>query len=84
MQDIWELKGDNFVRPNINSLKGCRSLRNFGPIVWNHMLPNKYKNCKSVEEPNVSIKSWKPENCPCELCNPIVRGVSRTKRAQNI
>lgn len=82
MQDIWELKGDSFVRPNINSVKkGCRSLRNFGPIVWNHMLPNKYKNCKTVEELKVSIKSWKPENCPCELCNPIVRGVGRTKRA---
>ena len=30
-----------FYRPNINSvLKGENSLRNFGPIVWNELLPN--------------------------------------------
>lgn len=81
MQDIWELNGDRFVRPHVNSVKkGCRSLRSFGPIVWNQMLPGKFKLCKSVEEFKLSIKSWKPENCPCELCNPIVRGVGRTKR----
>ena len=51
MKDIWEVKGDGFVRPNVNSVKkGCRSLRNFGPILWNNMLPTKYKNCKTVDE----------------------------------
>ena len=82
MKDIWEVKGDGFVRPNVNSVKkGCRSLRNFGPILWNNMLPTKYKNCKTVDELKFSIKSWKPENCPCELCNPIVQGLGRTKKA---
>ena len=82
MKDIWEVKGDGFVRPNVNSVKkGCRSLRNFGPILWNNMLPTKYKNCKTVDELKFSIKSWKPENCHCELCNPIVQGLGRTKKA---
>jgi hypothetical protein len=70
MKDIWELNGDDFKRPNVNSLrKGCRSLRNFGPIVWNKMLPDKLKQSKSLDELKISIKSWIPENCPCELCN---------------
>ena len=72
----------NFSRPNINSVKkGCRSLRNFGPIVWNELLPDKYKQCKTLEELKISIKEWKPENCPCELCNPIIPGFGRIKQA---
>ena len=37
--------GTSFVRPNVNSAKwGDRSLRSFGPIVWNSMLPDELKN----------------------------------------
>ena len=46
MKDIFtEANGElcfKFRRPNINSVKkGCRSLRSFGPIVWNSMLPER-------------------------------------------
>lgn len=76
-----ELFTDDFRRPNVNSVKkGYRSLRNFGPIVWNDMLPRKLKLCESVDEFKLEIKNWKPENCPCELCNPIIRGVGRIKQ----
>jgi len=76
--------GDDFLRPNINSVKkGARSLRNFGPIVWNNMLPEKYKFCKTLDEFKISIKVWEPENCPCELCNPIVRGFGRIKQTRS-
>ena len=72
--------GGGFRRPNINSVKkGCRSLRSFGPIVWNSMLPEKYKLIKSLDEFKIAIKTWKPANCPCELCNPIIPGVGRIK-----
>ena len=81
MEDIWELNGNNFRRPNVNSVKkGCKSLRNFGPIVWNNMLPDKFKQCKTVDEFKFSIKTWKPENCPCAFCNPIIPVIGRTKR----
>ena len=74
-----ELFTDDFRRPNNNSVKkGCRS--NFGPIVWNNMLPRKLKLCESLDKFKLEIKNWKPENCPCELCNPIIRGVGRIKR----
>ena len=68
--------GDTFDRPNVDSVKkGDRSLRSFGPIVWNTMLPNKLKQCESLSEFQSSIKSWKPDNCPCELCKTYVQGL---------
>ena len=43
--------GDTFARPNVDSVKmGDRSLRSFGPIVWNTMLPEKLKACESLNE----------------------------------
>ena len=68
--------GDTFARPNVDSVKkGERSLRNFGPIVWNTMLPDKLKASESLSQFKNAIKSWKPENCPCELCKVYLPGV---------
>ena len=68
--------GDTFERPNVDSVKkGDRSLRSFGPIVWNEMLPNKFKECKNLSEFKNSIKSWAPDNCHCELCKTYVQGL---------
>ena len=68
--------GDTFARPHVYTVKkGERSLRSYGPIVWNTMLPEKAKQCSSLEEFKFSIKSWIPENCPCELCRTYVQGL---------
>ena len=68
--------GDTFARPNIDSVKkGERSLRNFGPIVWNTMVPDKLKASQSLSQFKNAIKSWKPVNCPCELCKVYLPGV---------
>ena len=89
MKDIFTTdehrnSGYDFRRPNINSLKkGSRSLRSFGPIVWNHLLPKKHKLCESLDEFKSSIKSWEPTDCPCELCNPMVPGIGRIKLTQS-
>ena len=87
MKEIFELTDSNgeigFRRPNVNSVKkGCRSLRSFGPIVWNNMLPENCKACKTLDEFKISIKTWKPDDCPCDLCNPIVPGVGRVKQSR--
>ena len=67
--------GNTFSRPNVISVKkGDRSLRTFGPIVWNTMLPQHLKESKSLDEFKNSIKSWKP-NCYCELCKVYIRNV---------
>jgi hypothetical protein len=84
IQDIFEYKGhgritrmkDTFSRPNINKVyMGENSLRNFGPIVWNNILPQNLKECPSLLEFKNSIKSWIPNNCPCRLCKINVQGV---------
>ena len=68
--------GDVFVRPHVESVKkGDRSLRSFGPIVWNTMLPKRLKECTSLDIFKESIKSWVPNNCPCELCKTYVPGL---------
>ena len=36
--------GDTFARPNVDTVyKGDQSLWSFGPIVWNLMLPSRFK-----------------------------------------
>ena len=84
MQNIFEYKGsgritrmgDKFARPNVNKVyKGENSLRYFGPIVWNTMLPEKLKTCASLAEFKRLIKSWIPNNCPCRLCKLYVKDV---------
>ena len=66
--------GDTFERPHVNSVKkGDRSLRTFGPIVWNTMLPKNLKVCKSLDDFKNSIKSWRPDNCHCELCKTYIQ-----------
>ena len=68
--------GDNFERPHVDSVKkGDRSLRSFGPIVWNTMLPEEVKRCSSLAQFKDSIKSWTPDNCPCELCKVFIQGL---------
>ena len=68
--------GDTFVRPKVDSVyKGEQSLRSFGPIVWNEMLPNKFKACQSLSEFKHNIKTWIPDDCPCKLCKTYIAGL---------
>ena len=84
LEDIFTLNqnskgtrsGDIFARPNVDSVKkGDRSLRSFGPIVWNYMVPEKVKLCKSLDEFKCSIKTWTSGNCVCELCKSYIQGL---------
>ena len=54
---------------------GKESIRYFGPIVWDDMLPAKYKSIKKLKKFKEEIKSWVPKNCPCFLCKEYVGGV---------
>ena len=68
--------GDTFIRPNVSSVyKGEQSLRSFGPIVWNAMLPEELKSCKSLSEFKHRIKTWIPRNCPCKICKTYIPGL---------
>ena len=66
--------GDVFARPHVESVKkGDRSLRSFGPIIWNTMLPEGLKEC--IDKFKDCLRSWVPDNCPCELCKTYVPGL---------
>ena len=76
--------GDTFARPNVNSVyKGDHSIRSFGPIVWNVMLPDRLKTCESLSEFKSNIKSWVPENCPCRLCKTYIPGLGYANIVDN-
>ena len=64
-----------FSLPAISTVyHGSESISFLGPKIWN-MLPDKLKNASSLEVFKASIKSWKPENCPCRLCRLYVQNV---------
>ena len=55
--------GDKFAAEKSKSLKwGDRSLRTFGPVVWNTMLPENLKASVSLDAFKVDIKSWTPDS----------------------
>ena len=81
MDDIFSVvnrntrSGESFTRPNVDSVKnGVRSLRTFGPIVWNTMLPNNLKTCDNLDDFKNALRSWVPKNCQCELCKIYIGG----------
>ena len=60
----------SFHRPNVNTVfYGENSLRNFGPIVWDTMIPKYMKEIPDIDKFKESIKKWIPVKCPCRLCN---------------
>ena len=66
--------GKDFFRPNVNNVfKGEGSLRSFGPIVWNDMLPNELKTISTLEEFKTEIRNWVPKHCPCRLCKVYLK-----------
>jgi hypothetical protein len=58
-----------FVIPPVKSeYMGKLSLRYFGPVVWEIMLPDVYKNIKTLPSFKHQIKKWVPSSCICRLC----------------
>ena len=73
--------GLTFIKPKVNTVyKGDNSFRNFGPRVWDEMLPSKYKSLSSLKEFKDAIKSWKPHNCPCRLCKQFIPELGKLLR----
>ena len=77
VQTIFQQRSEQtFLRPNINTIyNGERSLRSFGPVVWNDLLPNKFKSATMLNKFKHMIKLWVPTGCPCRLCKDYVPGL---------
>ena len=65
-----------FVQTHTNTVfKGENSLRVFGPIVWDKMLPSNLKTCDSLNEFRNAVKTWIPNNCVCRLCRQYITDI---------
>ena len=86
MSDLFQLKKGpagktRFVIPKVNSeYMGKLSLRYFGPVVWETMIPDVYKEIKVLEKFKEDIKSWVPV-CKCRLCKTYIQGLGFTEIA---
>ena len=66
----------SFLKPKVNTVyKGELSLRCFGPIVWNTMVPEKLKEISDLADFKKKISTWVPGNCICRLCKDYVQNV---------
>ena len=65
-----------FHRPCVTTDQfGKNSIRYFGTIVWDEMLPDKFKKIVKLEKFKNDIKEWIPEKCLCLLCREYIGGV---------
>ena len=84
MKDIFQLATNpsvekTFLIPKVNGeYMGKLSLRYFGPVVWETMLPNEFKSISDLEKFKEDIKKWVPSNCKCRLCKTYVAGLGFT------
>ena len=84
--DLFELKEGRdgnvrFLIPKVNTeYMGKLSLRYFGPVVWETMLPNAYKEIKLLGKFKEDIKKWSPV-CKCRLCKTYIKDLGFTEIA---
>ena len=80
MKDLFQLRQEpngisKFIIPRVNNeYMGKLSLRYFGPVVWETMLPEVYKEINALGKFKDDIKKWVPE-CKCRLCKTYIVGV---------
>ena len=81
MEEIFTYneENDKFICPKVRTDMGKLSIRSFGPIVWNRMVPDKIKASLNISIFKEAIKSWVPDNCDCNLCKDWVDGVGYWK-----
>ena len=84
MRDLFQLRESpdgktRFVIPRVNNeYMGKLSLRYFGPVVWETMLPSVYKDINVLGKFKEDIKKWIPI-CKCRLCKTYVKGLGFTE-----
>ena len=75
MEEIFSFKNVDYNLRNNTSLKignlktvyyGTESLTNLGAKIWN-LLPNEYKELKSLSMFKSRISSWVTDECPCGM-----------------
>ena len=75
-QSHYNLRRYNDYRiPSIRTVyHGGESISFLGPKRWN-FLPDEIKQQNSLNSFKKLIKRWKPQDCPCRLCEVYINGV---------
>ena len=64
-----------FKRPNVNTVHyGKDSLAYFGSVIWD-LIPRDIKEIENLTKFENAIKKWKPDACPCRLCQIYIGGL---------
>ena len=63
---------------------GKESLRAFGPIVWNTIIPDRVKDSPTISIFKERIKAWIPDNCTCKLCLDFLHRVGYGVYKENV
>ena len=64
-----------FKRSNVRTVHyGKDSLGYFGSIIWD-LIPQNIKLMSNLNQFKSAIKKWKPDACPCRLCQTYIAGL---------
>ena len=81
MKNIFEPRAEHlgcipqFSAPLVSTVfHGTESISFLWPKIQS-LLPENFKNIDSLQNFKISIKMWKPENCPCRLCKVSIKNV---------
>ena len=76
----YSLRGEpSFLVPSVNTVLSDQNyLRYFGAAIWNSV-PLIIRNSSSIAIFKEQINKWKPETCPCRLCQDYVKGLGFIK-----
>ena len=69
MEEIFTFKNVDYGLRNNTSLK--LKITNLGAKIWN-LLPNEYKELKSLSTFKSRISNWVTDECPCKMCKKYV------------
>ena len=85
MQEIFKINQSDrangkWVIPKVRTENyGLETVRYRGPIVWN-LLPDEIKAAKTLNSFITKVKSWKPDQCNCRICQFYLSGVGYINR----
>ena len=73
MEEIFTFKNVDYDLRNFTSLKtgNLKTVTNLGAKIWN-LLPNQYKELKSLSTFKSRISNWVTDRCPCRMCKNYV------------
>ena len=75
MKDILPINGNPYNKPRINTVyHGTEIISNLGPKLWD-LVSSNLKQVSEIDKFKKAIKQWKPQDCPCRLCNFFVQNV---------